>query len=100
MLSVERGLCLCAFCRQDEQNFVAKKSEHFVAEKSAQVLMPCQENAEKGGVKGCAPAPERQNVFVSTLQDKACPSKSELVLFLWSTKSGMTCVVGGWLFFY
>ena len=88
------------FVAKKSEHFVAKKSEHFVAKKSAQVLLPCQVNAEKGGVKGCVPAPRGQNVFVSTLQVTACPSKSELVLFLWSTRSGMTCVVGGWWFFY
>ena len=79
---------------------VAIRSEHFVAKKSAQVLLPCQVIAEKGGVRGCAPAPGGQNFFVSTLQDTVYPSKSGLVLFLWSTRSGMTCVVGGWWFFY
>jgi hypothetical protein len=88
------------FVAKKSEHFVAKKSEHFVAKKSAQALLPCQVNAEKGGVRGCAPAPEGQKIFVSTLQDTACPSKSKLVLFLWSTRSGMTCVVGGWWFFY
>ncbi len=87
------------FVAKTSEHFVAKKSEHFVATKSDQVL--CRAKiAEKGGVRGCAPAPGGQNFFVSTLQDAACPSKRELVLFLWSTRSGMTCVVGGWLFFY
>ncbi len=88
------------FVAKKSEHFVAKKSEHFVAKKSAQVLLPCQVIAEKGGVRGCAPAPGGRNFFVSTLQDTACPSKSELVLSLWCTRSGMTCVVGGWWFFY
>ena len=82
------------------EHFIAKKSEHFVAEKSAQVLLPCQVNAEKWGVRGCTQAPGGQNIFVSTLQDTVYPSKSGLVLFLWSTRSGMTCVVDGWWFLY
>ena len=88
------------FIAKKSEHFVAKKSEHFVAKKSDQVLLPCQVIAEKGRVRGCAPAPGGQNFFVSTLQDTACPSKSELVLFLLSTRSGVTCAVGGWCFFY
>jgi hypothetical protein len=64
------------FVAKKSEHFVAKKSEHFVAKKSAQVLLPCQVNAEKWGVRGCTQAPGGQNFFVSTLQDTVYPSKS------------------------